>query len=52
LRAAGVAVTLNDTRGTRHGFDIVKKAPLARAAVAARIAFMKKMFYGEDSASD
>ena len=44
LRAAGVPVTLNETRGTMHGFDIVQKAPTTKAALAARIEYMKKAF--------
>ena len=44
LREAGVSVELNETRGTMHGFDIVEKAPTTRAAVKARIEFMKKIF--------
>ena len=44
LRAAGIAVTLNETKGTMHGFDIVQKAPTTKAAPGARIEFMKKAF--------
>lgn len=44
LAEAGVPVELNETRGTMHGFDIVQKAPTTRAAVAARIEYMKKNF--------
>lgn len=47
LRAAGIPVTLNETRGTMHGFDIVRRAPTARAAVDARIRFMRDAFYGK-----
>ena len=43
LRKAGVEVTLNETRGTMHGFDIATKAPTALAAMEQRIAFMKRM---------
>lgn len=42
LREAGVAVTLNETKGTMHGFDIMQKAETTRAALAARIEFVKK----------
>jgi len=41
LRNAGIDVTLNETRGTMHGFDIVEKAPTTLAAMERRIAFMK-----------
>ena len=44
LHEAGIAVTLNETKGTMHGFDIVQNAPTAKTAVRARIAFMKKRF--------
>ncbi len=44
LAEAGVAVELNETKGTMHGFDIAQNAPATRAAVKARIAYMKKMF--------
>ena len=47
LRAAGIAVTLNETKGTMHGFDIVQKAPTTKAALGARIAFMKEYFAAE-----
>ncbi|MBR2612467.1 MAG: alpha/beta hydrolase [Clostridia bacterium] len=47
LREAGIHVTLNETEGTMHGFDIVQKAPTTRAALVARIAFMKEQFSGE-----
>lgn len=41
LRAAGVEVVLNETKGTMHGFDIVQKAPTTKSALEARIRFMK-----------
>lgn len=44
LQNEGIEVMLNETKGTMHGFDIVKKAPTTKAAVEARIAFMKKRF--------
>jgi len=44
LTDAGIAVQLNETRGTMHGFDIAQKAPTALAAMAQRIAFMQRMF--------
>jgi len=42
LKEAGVSVTLNETKGTMHGFDIATKAPTTLAAIAQRIAFMKR----------
>ena len=44
LLEAGVSVELKETRGTMHGFDIVEKAPTTRAAIKARIEYMKKIF--------
>lgn len=44
LSDAGVAVTLNETIGTMHGFDIATKAPASLAAMKQRIAFMKRSF--------
>lgn len=44
LRAAGVAVRLNETRGTMHGFDIAQKAPTTHAALDARIAWLRQRF--------
>lgn len=47
LLNAGVAVELNETKGTMHGFDIVKKAPTTKTAVAQRIQYMQNAFYGK-----
>ncbi len=44
LQEAGVAVTVNETKGTMHGFDIKQKAPTSIEAVSARVAFMRKIF--------
>lgn len=44
LHAAGIDVTLNETKGTMHGFDIVQKASITKSAIEARIRFMKKHF--------
>ena len=44
LREAGIEVALNETKGTMHGFDIMQKAKTTKAALAARIEFMKKVF--------
>lgn len=43
LRAEGVEVVLNETKGTMHGFDIVQKAPTTKSALEARVRFMKNM---------
>lgn len=44
LRAAGISVTLNETKGTMHGFDIVQRASTTKEAIKTRIDFMKKAF--------
>jgi len=44
LREAGIDVTLNETNGTMHGFDIMQKAETTLAALVVRIEFMKKHF--------
>ena len=43
LQKAGIEVTMNETKGTMHGFDIATKAPTTLAAMEQRIAFMKRM---------
>lgn len=43
LQETGVDITLNETRGTMHGVDIVVKTPTTLAAMAQRIALMKRM---------
>ncbi len=44
LRSAGIDVTLNETKGTMHGFDIMQKVSITKSALAARISFMKKWY--------
>ena len=44
LRAAGIEVVLNETKGTMHGFDIMQKAKTTKSALKARIEFMKRCF--------
>ena len=44
LRGAGISTRLNETRGTMHGFDIAQRAPITKAALKARIEFMKDGF--------
>lgn len=44
LTAAGVPVTLRQTKGTVHGYDIILHAPTTRESVAARVAFMQSHF--------
>ena len=44
LRETGIDVVLNETKGTMHGFDIMQKAPTTKAAVEARMDYMRRMF--------
>ncbi len=44
LRSAGIDVSLNETKGTMHGFDIMQKASTTKSALEARINFMKKWY--------
>ncbi|MBQ8897697.1 MAG: alpha/beta hydrolase [Clostridia bacterium] len=44
LSDLGIPVTLNETKGTIHGFDIVQKAPTTLKALKARTEFIKKHF--------
>lgn len=46
LLESGVTVTLNETKGTMHGFDIVTTAPATVEAVSRRIEFLKKALHG------
>ena len=46
LRKEGISVEFHETHGTMHGFDTKTSAPTSRKMVAARIAFMNKMFAG------
>lgn len=42
LHEAGIEVVLNETKGTMHGFDIMQNASATKAALEARIRFMKE----------
>lgn len=42
LKEAGIEVTLNETKGTMHGFDIMQNAKTTKEAIEARIEFMKR----------
>ena len=44
LKAAGVPVELNETKGSYHGFDIQLDRPYSRQALAHRIEVLKKVF--------
>lgn len=44
LAKAGVTVTLNETKGTMHGYDIVRRAKVSRDSMKRRIKFMRRFF--------
>ncbi len=44
LRKAGIPAELTETKGTMHGFDTVFNAPTTQKMIAARAAYMKRMF--------
>ena len=44
LRESGIDVTLNETKGTMHGFDIMQRSRITKAALAARVEFMRSKF--------
>ncbi|MBE7078118.1 MAG: alpha/beta hydrolase [Clostridiales bacterium] len=44
LQKAGISVTLNETKGTIHGFDLKQKAPTTKVAIERRIQFMKDQY--------
>lgn len=45
LKGAGITVELNETKGTMHGFDIIRNAPTTKKAVSKRIEYMKSRFH-------
>ena len=47
LRNAGVAAELHEVQGTMHGFDTKFNAPTSQAMIAKRVAYMRRMFYGD-----
>ncbi|HET8710204.1 MAG TPA: alpha/beta hydrolase [Spongiibacteraceae bacterium] len=45
LSAQGIAVALNETKGTIHGFDaLVPNAKLSQDAIASRVQYLRKIF--------
>jgi acetyl esterase len=45
LLAKGIAVTMNATQGTLHGFDLLAaKSSISKAAMESRIQFLRKIF--------
>lgn len=45
LLAEGISVALYETRGTMHGFDIMRRAKSTKAALSSRVNYMREMFY-------
>lgn len=45
LEQSGAEVVLNETLGTMHGYDIVRKSPVTKASVDARIAYLQSKLY-------
>ena len=44
LQAAGVAVDLNETSGTVHGYDAMTGSDLAQDGMKRRVAFLREAF--------
>lgn len=44
LKETGIKAYVNETKGTMHGFDIVTRSRITKAAMRKRIRFMKKAF--------
>ena len=47
LRGAGIAVELNETEGSYHGFDIRSDREYSKRMLAYRCEVLKRVFYGE-----
>ncbi|MBQ3787063.1 MAG: alpha/beta hydrolase [Lachnospiraceae bacterium] len=45
LKAAGVNVILNETKGTVHSFDMADDSSIVEAAVESRVDFLKRLFF-------
>ncbi|MCD8295497.1 MAG: alpha/beta hydrolase [Clostridia bacterium] len=46
LQEQGVAVEVNETKGTMHGYDIAQKSPYVKEQVERRIAFLASVIEG------
>lgn len=44
LKETGITVTLNNTLGTIHGFDIARESAIVKACVAQRVSFLLGLF--------
>ncbi len=47
LQDSGIPVLLNETRGTMHGYDIVRRSPITQENLAKRIAALRAAFAHE-----
>ncbi|MDO4566374.1 MAG: alpha/beta hydrolase [Oscillospiraceae bacterium] len=47
LRDAGVRAELNETKGTVHGYDVMRKAAIVKENVGRRASALRRAFYGE-----
>lgn len=48
LRAQGVAVTVRETKGTMHGYDIVYRSEITKNSMRARCAALSAAFAGQE----
>jgi acetyl esterase len=44
LREVGISVTLNNTLGTIHGFDIARESAIVKGCVTQRVSFLLELF--------
>jgi len=44
LDEANVPITLNETKGTIHGFDAVRKSSVTKSALKERVKFLNSIF--------
>ena len=44
LQDNGIPVLLNETRGTMHGYDILRRSPITQENLAKRIAALRAAF--------
>jgi len=47
LEEEGIPVTLNETKGTIHGYDFMTKSEITRQSIQKRCEFLKKIFYSD-----
>ncbi len=47
LEEEGIYVTLNETKGTVHGYDFMSKSPIVQKSLQHRISFLRRIFRSE-----